>query len=68
MKKKNLQKGGGADQIPFSVHTMLASPTNKCPSAQLNVTKAPTAYFRCPNVVELVPSIFPLEGIKGWGH
>lgn len=42
-KKIYLQNGGGWLQNPVSVHTMLASPTSKCPSVQLNVTNAPTA-------------------------
>lgn len=62
-----LQNGGGCDQKPVSVHTMLASPTNKWPSVQLNVTKAPTAYRRWL-AEPLVPSIRPFIGTSGWGH
>lgn len=62
-----LQNGGGCDQNPVSVHTILASPTNKWPSLQLNVNKAPTAYFRWL-ADALVPSIWPLIGTNGWEH
>lgn len=62
-----LQNGGGCDQNPVSVQTMLASPTSKCPSLQLNVTKAPTAYFRWL-ADTLVPSIRPFIGTSGVAH
>lgn len=62
-----LQNGGGCDQKPVSVQTMLASPTSKCPSLQLNVTKAPTAYFRWL-ADTLVPSIRPFIGTSGVAH
>lgn len=65
-----VQNGGGCDQNPVSVQTMLASPTSKCPSLQLNVTNAPTAYFRwladMPDM--LVPSMRPFIGTSGCGH
>lgn len=43
MKEIYLQNGGGWDQKPVSVQTIDASPTSRCPSVQLNVTRAPTA-------------------------
>lgn len=46
---------------------MLASPTKRCPSVQLNVTNAPTAYRRWL-ADPLVPSIRPFIGTSGWGH
>lgn len=62
-----LQNGGGCDQNPVSVQTILASPTSKWPSLQVNVTKAPTAYFRWL-ADTLVPSIRPFIGTSGWAH
>lgn len=65
----DLQNGGGCDQNPVSVQTILASPSKKLPSLQLKVTSAPTAYRRGPGPVVVdtldVASIFPFIGIIG---
>lgn len=66
-KKVYVHKGGRCDQKPVSVQTIDPSPISKCPSLQLNVSNAPTAYRLCPKA-PLVPSIFPFRGINGWGH
>lgn len=54
------------------MQTILASPSKKCPSLQLNVIRAPTAYRRGPGpvVVETLDaaSIRPLIGTIGCGH
>lgn len=42
---KNLHNGGGLDQIPVSVHIILASPSKWWEPSQLNWTKLPTAYL-----------------------
>lgn len=43
-------------------------PCSTCPSLQLNVSKAPTAYFLWPGKTPDVESILPFNGISGWGH
>lgn len=63
------QNGGGCDQKPVSVHTMLASPTSRWPSVQLNVIRAPTGYLRCAELAwPLWPSMRPLRGTRGCVH
>lgn len=59
-----LQNGAVCDHEPVSVHTMLASPTSKCPSLQLNVTNEPTAYLLWLTE-PLAPSMRPLIGACG---
>lgn len=65
----HLQNGGGCDQKPVSVHTILASPTSKCPSVQLNVTSDPTECFRCTlSACPEWPSMRPFNGTIGCVH
>lgn len=69
IKYKYLQNGGGCDQKPVSVQTMLASPTSKCPSVQLKVTRDPTECFRCTLFAcPEWPSMRPFNGTIGCVH